>query len=342
MLSAVRIAGPRSGTLGLLYKQHAHQPPPLSHHIFSKRCYSVDPSLVVTTLTESLQQMHAYVGLPWYALIPITTFGLRAVWTFPLALLQRLRIQKQNSLRPIVSATGPAVRLNLAKKASSAAKTKATGVTSVLSPANKMRYEEIMVLSAKEVRKRQKKLFKAHNVQLYKNFLLPLAQIPLWVCMSMTFRDLSGWSSLDAVANKPLDPTLYNEGALWFADLTTSDPFHIFPMAVGIIALVNVEWTFKTFDLMKASTRRKLFRPTITDSLANISRMTVVFLMAVSLHAPSALTLYWLSSQLFSLIQNVFLDLMLPISFTPKKRLESAKQRNPNAIDVVNHEANHL
>ncbi|OBA19363.1 hypothetical protein METBIDRAFT_88991 [Metschnikowia bicuspidata var. bicuspidata NRRL YB-4993] len=306
------------------------------------RSYSIDPALVVSTLTESLQQLHAYVGLPWYALIPLTTFGLRAVWTFPLALLQRLRIQKQNSLRPIIAATGPAVRFNLAKKALSAAKAADTTTPSVLTPAKKMRYEEIMVLSTKEVRKRQKKLFKTHDVQLYKNFLLPLAQIPLWVCMSMTFRDLSGWSSLDAVANKPLDPSLYSEGALWFADLTTLDPFHIFPMAVGVIALFNVEWTFKTFDLLKTSSRRKLFRPTITDSLANVSRMAVVFLMAVSLHAPSALTLYWLSSQLFSLIQNIFLDLMLPISFTPKTRLSAREQRNPNAIDVVNHKANHL
>lgn len=336
------IARPRPGTLGLIPKQNFRQSPRLGFNKPSTRCYSIDPSLVVSTLTESFQQLHAYVDLPWYALIPLTTFGLRAVWTFPLAVMQRLRIQKQNSLRPIVSATGPAVRLNLAKKALSAVKTKDAAISSVLSPVKKMRYEEIMVLSTKEVRRRQKKLFKAHDVQLYKNFLLPLAQIPLWVCMSMTFRDLSGWSSLDAVANKPLDPTLYNEGALWFADLTTLDPFHIFPMAVGIIALVNVEWTFKTFDLMKTSTRRKLFRPTITDSLANVSRMAVVFLMAVSLHAPSALTLYWLSSQLFSLLQNIFLDLMLPISFTPKTRLSASKQRNPAAIDVVNHEANHL
>ncbi|QBM85441.1 inner membrane protein COX18 [Metschnikowia aff. pulcherrima] len=339
MLLTVRTVRPGCTALGLLPKQSFRLLPQIACNARPSRNYSIDPSLIVNTLSESLQQIHAYTGLPWYAFIPLTTFGLRAIWTFPLAVLQRLRVQKQNSLRPIVAATGPAVRLNLAKKALSAATTPTSAVTSVLSPAKKMRYEEIMVLSTKEVRRRQKKLFKEHGVQLYKNFLLPLAQIPLWVCMSMTFRDLSGWSSLDAVANKPLDPTLYSEGALWFADLTILDPFHIFPMAVGIIALVNVEWTFKTFDLLKASTRRKLIRPTITDSLANVSRMAVVFLMAISLHAPSALTLYWLSSQLFSFIQNIFLDLMLPISFTPKTRLNSRKQRTADAVNVVNNKA---
>lgn len=301
-----------------------------------KRAFSLEPTLIVNALTESLETAHAYTGLPWWALIPITTFGLRSAWTFPLAVLQRLRIQKQNSLRPIIAATGPVLRLNLAKKALKAAKSTDTSVAALVSPLRNIKYEEIMVLSTKETRKRQKKLFKDHKVQLYKNMLLPAAQIPLWVCMSLTFRNLSGWSTWDSLLNKPLDPTLYNEGLLWFADLTTADPFHIFPLAIGIVALVNVEWTFRTFALMKTSSRRKMFRPTITDSMANVSRMAVVFLMAISLHAPTALTIYWLSSQVFSLLQNVFLDLVLPISFTPNSRFEVRKLTSDTAVDVVN------
>lgn len=250
--------------------------------------------------------------------------------------MQRLRIQKQNALRPIIAATGPVLRLNLAKKALRAAKSQDTSVASLVSPLRNIKYEEIMVLSTKETRKRQKKLFKDHGVQLYKNFLLPGAQIPLWVCMSLTFRNLSGWSTWDSLLNKPLDPSLHHEGLLWFTDLTSLDPFHIFPMAIGIVALVNVEWTFRTLALMRASSsRRKLFRPTLTDSMANISRMAVVFLMAISLHAPTALTLYWLSSQVFSLVQNVFLDLVLPISYTPNKRLDVIRLTSPEAVSVV-------
>lgn len=189
-----------------------------------------------------------------------------------------------------------------------------------------------MVLSTKETRKRQKKLFRDHGVQLYKNLFLPAAQIPLWVCMSLTFRNLSGWSTWDSLANKPLDASLYHEGILWFSDLTAADPVHMFPLAVGIVALINVEWTFKTFSLMR--TARKTLRPTITDSMANVSRMAVVFLMAISLHAPAALTLYWLSSQVFSLVQNVFLDLFLPISFTPHRRLNPRRLNLVEAVDV--------
>lgn len=301
-----------------------------------KRAFSLEPTTIVTALTDSLEAAHAYTGLPWWALIPLTTFGLRSVWTLPLAVMQRLRIQKQSALRPIIAATGPVLRLNLAKKALRAAKSQDTSVASIVSPLRNIKYEEIMVLSTKETRKRQKKLFKDHNVQLYKNVLLPAAQIPLWVCMSLTFRNLSGWSTWDSLLNKPMDPSLYYEGLLWFGDLTALDPFHIFPMAIGIVALVNVEWTFRTLALMRASaSRRKLFRPTLTDSMANVSRMAVVFLMAISLHAPTALTLYWLSSQVFSLVQNVFLDLVLPISYTPNKRFDVVKLTVTDAVGVV-------
>lgn len=300
------------------------------------RGFATDPSTLINAMTETLQSVHVYTNLPWYALIPVTTIALRTSWTLPLAILQRMRIQKQNALRPIIAATGPVLRLNLARKASKSSKATEDSVYALTSPMKNMKYDEILVLSAREVRKRQKKLFKSHNVQLYKNFLLPAAQIPLWVCMSMTFRNLSGWSTWDAMTNKPLDTSLYNEGLLWFTDLTASDLLHLFPLAIGIVALINVEWTFKTFSLMKTSVRRKASRPTITDSMANVSRMAIVFLMAISLHAPTALTLYWFTSQLYSLMQNIILDLLLPISFTPNKRLDYKPQTNGNAVSVLN------
>lgn len=302
-----------------------------------KRSFSLEPTAIVNVLTESVEHIHAFSGLPWWAVIPLTTFTLRGIWTLPLAVMQRLRVQKQNALRPIVAAMGPILRMNLAKKAQKASRAAATSSNPaiVASPTRNMKYDEIMVLSAKETRKRQKKLFQEHGVQLYKNFFLPAAQVPLWVCMSLTFRNLSGWSTWDSLANKPLDSSLYNEGALWFADLTTLDPLHVFPIAIGVIALLNVEWTFKTFQLMKPPGRRRAFRPTIFDSLANLSRMGVVFLMAISLHAPTALTLYWLSSQVFSLCQNVILDLAFPLNYTPNKRLDLKKLKLATAQLII-------
>lgn len=315
------------------------------------RNFSVDPHAFITTLTNSLEAVHSFSGIPWWALIPISTFTLRTIWTLPLAVLQRKRIQKQTELRPIVSAMNPVLKLNLAKKVLSAkrkaeksmesiqnSKNDNPGVESVLplqSPLASMKYEEIILLATKETRKRQKALFKKHGVQLWKNFILPSFQIPLWVCMSWTMRDLSGWSSWDSLGNKPLDPSLYNEGLFWFTDLTSLDSMHIFPLVLGIVSLCNVEWTFKTLELLRF-TRKRILRPTLTDSIASISRMSVVFMMAVSLNAPVALTLYWLSSQVYSLIQNVIMDLMIPISFTPNKRFNYKKAGSNDLQSVIN------
>lgn len=330
----------------MMFRCHRIPTPVRSPGLICRRHLSFEPTLVVNSLTESLQTVHTATSLPWWALIPLTTFTLRAVWTLPLAVAQRRRIQKQNELRPLVSATNPVLRLNLAKKvqkakqvAEASAQRIAAGqstqhdVAALAAPLATMKYEEILLLATKETRKRQKRLFKEHNVQLWKNFLLPAMQVPLWVCMSLTMRNLSGWTSWDSLANKPLDPALYHEGIMWFADLTTLDPLHAFPIVLGVISLCNVEWTYKTFELLRPGGRKKTFRPTITDSVGNVARFSVVFLMAVSLNAPVALVLYWVSSQVFSLIQNILLDVMAPISFTPNQRF-APKRAAANATPI--------
>lgn len=273
-------------------------------------------SEVVGHLTTALQHAHAVSGLPWWAMIPVTTVALRTTWTLPLAIMQRHRIRKQNLLRPLVAATGPVIRLKLAQRAQKANREAAANptVAAQMAPARQMKYEEIMLLSAKETRRRQKRLFRENGVQLWKNMLLPAAQIPLWVAMLATFRDLSGWASWEL--GKPLDLTLYSEGLWWFTDLTVLDQLHIFPLALGVVALVNTEWTFKMWTMLRNS---RTLRPTLSDAMANLLRMAVVFLMAVSLHAPTALTIYWFSSQAYSLVQNVIMDLVLPINYAPNR-----------------------
>ncbi|EGW31088.1 uncharacterized protein SPAPADRAFT_63014 [Spathaspora passalidarum NRRL Y-27907] len=305
--------------------------------IVQRRQFSFDYHAVIGSMTEAVQLAHTYTGIPWWALIPLTTFTLRSVWTMPLAVLQRRRIQKQSELKPIVSATTPVVKMSLAKKAQTA-KREADKDTSIISPIQSplasMTYEQILILSSKETRKRQKALFKKHNVEMWKNFILPAFQIPLWIAMSLTMRDLSGWTTWDNVKNKALDPTLYEEGLLWFQDLSVADPMHAFPLLLGVITLCNVEWTFKTLELSRLTPRNKL-RPTLTSSISNVARMSVVFMMAISLHAPVALTLYWVSSQVYSLIQNIIMDLTMPITFTPVKRLNWPKSKSEDAVDIM-------
>lgn len=328
----------RTGSRTLPWRPSVHKAVPFTQ----SRNISFDPLVVVSTMTALLEAAHAYTGIPWWALIPLATFTLRAVGTMPLAVLQRRRIRKQSELRPIVSAMSPVLKLNLAKKvnkakgeAASAAKSVAPGETYTPSnPLVNIKYEEMVVLTTKEVRKRQKKLFKENGVPVWKNFILPLVQVPLWVVMSLTMRDLLGWSTWFSAVNKPLDQLLYSEGILWFQDLAVQDPYHVFPIVLGITALANVEWLFKTLQLARHSQRQKM-RITVADATGNVSRMSIVFMMAISLHAPVALCLYWLLSQVFSLIQNVVLDILMPISFAKHNRFSERRQKNKDAVDVL-------
>lgn len=299
-----------------------------------RRHFLMDSITLVTTFTQAFQSFHDYSSIPYYALIPLATFSLRTVWTLPLSILQRRRLIKQAEFRPIVSALNPILKYRLGSKVMHAqAKLKSKDTIFPDATAN-MKYEQIILLVAKEVRKRQKKLFRDNNIQLWKNFILPAFQIPLWIIMSVTMRNLSGWSTFDSLSNKPLDLSLYTEGLLWFQDLTLADNLHALPLLIGITAIANVEWTFKTLELARPSRKNNL-RISFVDAVSNISRMSVVFLMAISLHAPAALSLYWLSSQLYSLIQNVILDLFMPVTYTPITRLDATKQKNKDAKNII-------
>lgn len=283
-------------------------------------------------MTATLQTIHSVSGIPWWALIPLTTIVFRSCGTLPLAIAQRKRTQKQSELRPIINAMGPVLRLQLAAKAQAAQVASqranaAGGNTALLynaaaSASSSMSYEQIMLLSAKERRERQKKLFKEHNCQVYKNLLLPAFQIPLWVAMSFTFRNLSGWTD---ITSKPLDPSLIQEGIFWFHDLTVMDPIGIMPIALGTLALANVEWNYRTMELQNFSSAKRSLRPTAFDAVMNISRISIVFLMAICTQAPAALGLYWISSNAFSAVQNMLLDYYMPVRYSPRSRFRYKK-----------------
>lgn len=311
----------------------------LGVNFHTRRNLSFDPHVIISTFTDSFQALHAMSGVPYYALIPLATFSLRSVWTLPLSILQRKRLQRQSEYKAVISGTSPVLKLNLGRKVQST-KTKLETMSDALdtakaaavtSPLANMKYEEILLLSAKETRKRQKALFKKHGIQLWKNMILPAFQIPLWVSLSLTMRNLCGWLSWDSLANKPLDSALYTEGMWWFSDLTSFDHYHLTPLILGIVSLCNVEWTFKTLELLRL-TQRNTLRPTLTDAIANISRMSVVFMMAISMNAPVGLSLFWISSQVYSLIQNIILDLVYPISYTPKTRVDNKTIKGGMAV----------
>lgn len=296
-----------------------------------RRYFSAEtiPQILECT-TSALESAHQMSGVPWYFFIPATTIAVKSTIQLPLAVLQRKRLQKQNSLRPIVSAMGPILRLNLARKAQQAQAMK-NDVTGFSTELERLNYDKITVLASKERRKRQKQLFKDNKCQVWKNAVLPLTQLPVWLTLSLTFRDLTGWHQM---SGKPLDPSLTTEGFSWITDLTLPDPYMTIPVVLGCVALSNIEWNTKALRSVRVASRGMEVskRPTLFDAVMNISRLGVILLMCFSTQAPAALGLYWISSQGFSLVQNMLLDKLMPLSYKPDYSGKSFKSSGRSVL----------
>lgn len=295
------------------------------------------------TVADTFLSLHESTNLPWLILVPLSTFALRTVVTLPLSIWQRKRIVKQQELRKLVQAVPPVVKLRLAAATNAATKVligqsdSLTSSGSVSSAAKEsaenaikprkhvLTPEQITLLSLKETRNRQKKLFAKYDVQMWKNMVLPLVQIPLWVTVSMGLRELTETKLVDTNLRSvsPLVDANTLDIMTWVSSLDLSLPVDLLPMmvpmALGTLAMINVEYNGRMMTTTTTSASgietannsgSKLSQS--LKSILNVSRLSCIFLMGVSSQASVLLSLYWISSQLYSLLQNLVLDWLWP------------------------------
>lgn len=276
-------------------------------------------------VSDTLITLHNATSLPWVVLIPLSTILLRTATTLPLSIWQRRRIVKQQQLRKLIQAVPPVTKLRLAASQTSKSENTITSSgcatsdldtsgpsarTPVLSP------EQITLLAVKETRKRQKMLFSKYKVQMWKNAVLPLVQVPIWVTLSMGIRTLTEKRLLESNNCDILETAIPRT-------LDLSLPLDSLPMLVplvlGSLALTNVEYNGKMLSATKASdagirvaTDEHSRASQSMASILNISRFSCIFMMGISSQAPLLLSLYWISSQLYSFIQNLILNWLWP------------------------------
>ncbi|KAG0661820.1 Cytochrome c oxidase assembly protein cox18, mitochondrial [Maudiozyma exigua] len=287
------------------------------------------------TVADTFTTIHETSGIPWLVLIPTITFTLRTVLTLPFSILQRKRIVKQQELRKVVQSMTPIIKVRLAaaKASENEASTKIKEKVTITSrkdliegkkpmtdmmkqeTTKQLTPEQIVLVAAKETRKRQKTIFKQHKVQMWKNMILPLVQIPLWCTVSMGIRKLTEWK-IEGSTHAWFE-------SFKFHDIDLTGPLEIYPMVIpitlGIVSILNVEYNGKmllrrTTDVVGIETYRD-DNSRLTQgikSVLNVSRIGAVFMMGVSSQASILLSLYWISSNLYSLLQNIILDFLWP------------------------------
>ncbi|PNJ35867.1 OXA1L isoform 7 [Pongo abelii] len=123
---------------------------------------------------------------------------------------------------------------------------------------------------------------KKHGIKLYKPLILPVTQAPIFISFFIALREM---------ANLPV-PSLQTGGLWWFQDLTVSDPIYILPLAVTAtmwaVLELGAETGVQSSDL---------------QWMRNVIRVMPLITLPITMHFPTAVFMYWLSSNLFSLVQ---------------------------------------
>ncbi|XP_030658190.1 mitochondrial inner membrane protein OXA1L [Nomascus leucogenys] len=123
---------------------------------------------------------------------------------------------------------------------------------------------------------------KKHGIKLFKPLILPVTQAPIFISFFIALREM---------ANLPV-PSLQTGGLWWFQDLTVSDPIYILPLAVTAtmwaVLELGAETGVQSSDL---------------QWMRNVIRVMPLITLPITMHFPTAVFMYWLSSNLFSLAQ---------------------------------------
>ena len=135
--------------------------------------------IIFPAVPKFINEIQEKSGLPYYAIIPITTLSIKLFVTLPISIWNRKLLVKQNELRAFTKSISPVMKMKLS------AHNSASG--------HNLKPEQIRMLSMKEQRKMQKKVFKENGIQVWKNILQPVSQLPIWMAFTYGIRELPAY-----------------------------------------------------------------------------------------------------------------------------------------------------
>lgn len=279
---------------------------------------------------EMVSLMHNY--LPWYATLPLAAFLVRGLLVTTAGSYARALTARYIGTHPVRQALAYQKRNQLMMRGS------------YTNP------KEARTSIAKAVKAETAALDKRWNCTLRASVAWTLAQIPIFFTMAEVIRQMTGTrdgllgivlgtiglkEKSEMVHGIALDgnpwfqPSLAEEGILWFPNLLTPDP--ALPFVVSALMFTNVYFT-------------KNGASANPDSMPTFSRAIRLSLMGASLmigplcqDLPAALMLYWAGSTSSVMLWNIWLDRKHPSprGFTACQRpLQLLAVPKPNAKAV--------
>ncbi|KAL1139367.1 hypothetical protein AAG570_006351 [Ranatra chinensis] len=243
----------------------------------------ISQSSPVAITKELIINVHDISGLPWWATIMLITFSLRTFLTLPLTIYQTYILAKVENIA-LLEMPDHAKRI----KKETDAKVRQL----------KWDKREATLYYKTSLKKQWNTLIVRDNCHPFKATITLWFQIPTWIFFSAALRNLAYMLPVKTAEAQIAYLQLCVGGFMWIPNLTQPDGTLILPFVLGLSNLAIIE--IQAMMRMREATR---FQNIVT----NFFRCFSVALIPISATVPSVLCLYWTTSSLLALFQNLFM-----------------------------------
>ncbi|KAJ2695918.1 Cytochrome c oxidase assembly protein cox18, mitochondrial [Coemansia spiralis] len=255
---------------------------------------SLHDSALLPAVGGVFSESLAYGATPWWAAICGATVALHLVVIVPLKIHQQRIMGRTKRLQPVIQAWQHSV------VAAGELEAQGKWVDNNVQRTQGLRKMKLM----------QQNLLFSQGCHPWFQLLLPLTQMPIWLCFSAALRHLTGHSAwlFDADgARFPVAAGMRSEGPLWFTDLALADPIYglsLIHLAVNLANVVISRRQIKDGSLL-AIARQKSW---VTRTITVVSYASPWFIACVSSFQPAGLVLYWATTSSLALVETIALQ----------------------------------
>ncbi|KAK9249315.1 60Kd inner membrane protein-domain-containing protein [Lipomyces tetrasporus] len=275
----------------------------------------LDKTVIIGEISfQVFSAVHDITGLTWGWVIPITCILLRVTLTLPVALWSRKNAQRMNDIGGLVQAIGTQIRNGMTK---GRLKILPAGFDHNALPTPSSTKEEVAqifnLVETPQERVQTIKQFAKSNYKLTQNQF----HVSIWRTFAVAFvqsfilffgsRGVARYSRVRTDDTSVLtEGTFYHtQGMLWFTDLDTVDPYLILPVAFTALTFFNIEGYVREGDKVREFRRAR--QGALSRVFGAVARLGGLFIVSLSFLYPSSYTIYWLTSALYSMVQNAFM-----------------------------------
>lgn len=151
--------------------------------------------------------------------------------------------------------------------------------------------------NVRKQREEQSKLYQERGINPLGGCLPLLVQMPIFIGIFYVIREFGGFEGgFGAGSVEASEPSFREGGLLWFTDLSSSDPTFILPILAATTMLASMEITNKSMEPQQRW----------------LMRILPVGFAFFTYWFPAGMFVYWITSNLITLLQNYVIYNLLP------------------------------